>query len=538
MRIALGIATALLFNSLAAQPAATFSLDWGKTSRSKIYSSDFLGRDAKGGHIFFATRVRVVPLLFVATFKRKDYFNVYDERLNFKKSVEIDLPKIKATTFSSEKLLARTAVRIGREAYVLQQSEDGDNYVLQAWKVDLDRQRLGKGFIIGKIPDGSDIKSDQPAVAISPDSSKVAVYFPTLARSKGKEGYYFFVLNKDLSKNWWGRGDIPYDESDYVKQDVTIDNQGVVTVTGRHYIPKKERKRGDPKWEPVILRYTEKGKPERVELDAGGKFIQQTFLAAGRDNQTLALGFYGNSRWDEQDGIFFAKMGADGRLAGTKTFEFDNEFMTSTMREAAAKRAKNRMDDSEDDYSESNFQFKDLVPTADGGFLALGQQYFYYAQSYQTGIGINATYTYNYNHVYGDIVAAKFSRDGSLAWVRKLNHYDVVVSGSPRPPLEREYGFTTKGDRAFIVFEDDERAVDNRDHRKALDFGRQEATVVAEIDENGKITRRNIETSEERAGNRLFFPSIFQLENGKVLMASTGGLTGRRKRFGLLSVKN
>lgn len=527
-----------LLQNVSAQ-TSDYTIKWGSSSRSKIYSSDFLGRDAKGNYIFYAGRQRVVPLLFVALLSKKDYFNVYDSKLNFKESVEIALPKLKANSYNAQKIAARTAIRIGNDAYILQQQEDGGNYVLQAWKVDLNKQKIGKGTIIGKIPDGSDVKSDAPNVAISPDSTKILVYFPTVNRSKDKEGYFFFVLNKDLSKNWSGRGEIPYDEDDYIKQDITIDNQGFVTVTGRHFIPKKERKRGDPKWEPVILRYTEKGKPERLELNPAGKFVQRTFLAAGKNNQTLAIGFYGNNRVDEQDGLFFAKLGTDGKLEGTKTYEFDNEFMTSTMRESRAKRVKSRMDsDDDEDYSETNFVFKDLIATADGGFLALGEQYYYYVSSNQNGVGVTYNQTFTFNHVYGDIVAAKFTGDGSLLWVKKLNHYNVVTTGSPNPPFERQYSFTTKNNKTFIVFEDDERAIDNREHRGAFGFARSMATVVAEIDDNGKIRRSNIETSEERGGNRLFYPSIFSIENGKLLLSSTGGLTGRKKRFGLLLVND
>ena len=499
-----------------------YSLKWGNTSRSKIYSTDFLGRNTKGDYIFYAGRQRVVPLLFVALLRKKDYFNVYDNKLNFKESIEMDLPKLKANSYSSEKLLARTAIRIGRDAYILQQQQDGGNYVLQAWKVDLNKPKLGKSIIIGKIPDANDIRNAVPNVSISPDSTKILVYFPTVNYSKDKEGYYFFVLNNDLSKNWSGRGDIPYAEDDYVNQDVTIDNQGFVIVTGRRFIPKKDRIRGDPKWEPVILRYTEKGKPERLELNPAGKFVQKTFLAAGRNNQTLAIGFYGNNRVDEQDGLFFAKVGGEGKLEGTRTYEFDNAFLTSTMREGSAERAKKRMDnDGTEDFSESNFEFKDLILTADGGFLALGQQYYYTVSTYQNGVGVTYNSTFSYNHIYGDIVAAKFSSDGGLAWTKKLNHYNVINTGSPVMPFERQYGFTTKNSKTYIVFEDDERAIDNRDHRKAFDFNKSTATVVAEISADGDIRRSNIETALERENYRLFYPSITTVENGKILMAST-----------------
>jgi hypothetical protein len=526
-----------IFNKNIIAQKTTYSIKWGETSRSKILPTDYLGRDAKGNYIFYSARIKVIPLLFVTLIRKQDYFNVYDKDLDYQESIDMELPKLKASGYNMDAIGARSAIRIGNEAWLVQRMKDKDSYALQGWKLDFNKKKIGKAKTIGKIPDGKDLQGENALTAISTDSSKILIYFPTKTRGENKEGYYFFVLDKSFTKIWSGRGEIPYAADDYIKDEVTIDNQGFVTVTGKYYIPKKERKRGEPKWEPVILRYTEKGKPEKLTLNPKGKFVQNTFLSAGKSNQTMAVGFYGNDRASEQDGLFFAQVSANGQLEGTKTFEFDNDFLTSTMKENRATRIKNRMDDKDDDFSESNFRFKDMISTSDGGFLALGEQYSVSVNN-NTLTSTRATQTISYSHFYGDIIAAKFSSDGELLWTKKLNHYYTITTGSRAAPFSRMYGFTTKGTDTFVVFEDDEKNLDNRDNRKMFELRRSVATVVAKIDALGKIERNNVETDEERSSWNLLMPSVTTIEQGKVLLTAYRGLTARKKKIGILTVKN
>ncbi len=514
-----------------------YSLKWGETTRTKVLPNNYVGRDKKGNHVFYASRIKTIPLIGVTLIRASDYFGVYDAGFELKENIKIDeLPKRKATNFNFHKLGYRDGIMVGSVPYLVEQRKDGKDYQIVGWKLDIDKKRIGKEQNLGKITGVESLRGASISFAFSPDSSKTLLYIPVEYKKSDETGVQVFVFDRDMKKLWAGKCDLPYDDDDFNIQDVSINNGGAISVSGERYIPKKKRSKGDPKWEPVIMRFAEKGKPEKLEINPGGKRVQRFLTGSNTKGQAVAVGFYGNKSFYDQDGLFFARVDDKGDLQDVKTHEFDSDFLTSTMKSKRAARKKEKMDDDDRDESEDYFSFRDLRPMSDGGFLGIAEQYWVVQRTEWQGSGASRRMVVKYYHNYGDLIAARLNADGSLAWTKKLRRMYVIVSYSSMPPYRKMYGFMTKGADSFLIFEDDEKNVDNRDNSKWFDSP-DFATVVAKIDPAGNLTRTNVETEDEKDRWGLVYSNLQQIGEGKMMLAAHKGLLRGKKKFGSIEVK-
>jgi hypothetical protein len=525
------ILSLLLFQSkVTAQLETTdlATLDWGVGKRSSLSPERFVGYDNKKNLVFFGGKGKKGALLGGGYTTAGNSFIIYSPELKYIENIDIEIPTLKAggEEYNTLKYIEhKKCVTLGDTSYIVGSVIGDGGLLFYAWQIDPIKKKLRAPRRIGEIKGVTKLKAEVNWTD-SPNNTFGLLSVDIDKRGTDVEYVYCMIVDERMNSKNQLKAIVPYDRKDFDFKDITIDDLGRVLVTGSVKIDKADRVDRKVKNEPVLLVFSKESAPQKVNLQFEDKKIQSLKTIFNANGTGIAIGFYGNDRFSEQDGLFFSTLDANGDITKPQTHEFDTDFLVSTLSEKRQKRVKKRMDNNNGDESESDFTLREIRQMPDGSFIAIAEQFDIYVETRQPttmrgGVMVNnQNMTQRTYYIYGDLIVARFDASGQMTWVKKIGrsrfNYNFMY--------ERRYSSIVKGDNLYLFYQDNAQEKRN----KVID-------VLCAFKPDGSFEEMRL--TDKRTTGAIDFEKTYQIKNDELILVRSVSEASRKKSIGRLKIK-
>jgi hypothetical protein len=385
------------------------------------------------------------------------YLEYYDRSLAIRRAEKLDL-KYKGKQREFEDVLS-----IGGQLYLF------TSYSNQAQKKNyLFYQKINKRLLPSrKLVKIAEIESRNKGndgafnILVSPDSSKVLLYNQLPYKKKDPERFALRVFDDQLNMIWQKDIVLPYNDQQLVVEDYRIDENGNVYLLGMLFNDgTRERRRGRPNYEYLILAYTQKGeKYQEYHIGIKEKFITDLTFRIANDGKLVCAGFYSEKGTYSVKGTCFFGLDPNTQEVQNLSFRaFDFQFRSSFLSEGAQKRAARAesLGDNERAAELSRFSLDKLILRSDGGAVLVAEQYYVFERSYRYWDG---TLRFDYFYHYNDIIVVNIRPDGSIEWATKIPKRQETVNDGG---YFSSYAMSIVRDRLYFIFNDNGRELRRR----------------------------------------------------------------------------
>lgn len=467
------MAVFLLSQPLFSQPQINVTMGQEQQASKRGSLEDVVGYDETGCYVLRSDR-------------RDLFIEHYDRQMNRKNSVELDLQQDK-----KEKDL-EFIVQLGKQLYLFSS---------------FDNQKLDKNFLFVQTINKQTLKpnADIQNIAeigfkrkrnagtysyrVSPDSSKVLIFY-SLPYEKGEpEKFGFSVFDKNMKLMWKKDVKLPYNDELFSVDKFKVDNNGNVYLLGLVYREKAKKKRhGKPNYQYHVLAYSGGGNIfNEYKVDLRDKFITDMQIGIRTNGDISCAGFYSEKGTFSIKGTFFLTLDANSKKTKKENLkEFDKDFLEEFMSDSKAKRGKELYE----------YDLDRLVLREDGGAVLVAEQYYIHVSTYttSTGTGMMTTrtvYYYNYN----DLVVININPDGSIQWARKIPKRQVTANDGG---YFSSYTFSLINNKMYFIFNDNPKNLANPNPDKIYNYNPKSSVVtVVEIDKNGNMNKQALFKAKE-----------------------------------------
>lgn len=375
-------------------------------------------------------------------------------------------------------------------------------------------------------------------VHVSPDDSKVLVEIEVPREKGAREKFIVKVFDAEMQQLWERDCVLPFDDNEFRRERVLVDNDGSLVVVGVRYTKKgeyRERKRdGQATYDYHLLVYkNESEAPQDHLIEVGDKALQDMTISLGTSGDILCAGLFGDKGTIGIRGSFFLKLDRSTKKVTHQSFkDFDHDFITAYMTEKEEKRAERKAERKDKDLGiEWDYDLREIIHREDGGAILMAEEYYMYVTTSRMSTG-NGGYTtvYTYHYVYNDIIAVNIDPSGNIEWAAKVpkRQHSTNDGGA-----YSSYAIAVKGDNIYLVFDDTGENLFLKPGDKVRQFeltGKDALVVLATIDGDGHVTREAL-FSPERREAILRPKDCVQLQNDDMFIYAS-----RKKeyRFGMI----
>ncbi len=448
------------------------------------------------------------------------YFQKFSgDKLNEEKRV--DLPKMEPG-FTFEEF-----VKMDDKIYFFYSRWDRENIKEQLFcrEVDFDgcgwageEQLMFK--VDGKITGGFSIfggGSGKFSFSLSYDEQKLIVQYRKVPKEKkdalNKDKIGMHVYDKNLNEQWAEVIEMPYTEKKMNNLGYSIDGLGNAYLLAGVFRSESTRKmiKGKTNYDIELIRIDADDQSlSHTKVIFEDKLISAISFFEGKEGEIVLAGYYGNKSYNYMDGLFLAKVDAEGDITEKKIIEVPVEVMSMYMSERA--QAKMKKKDGKKDVSMSKMVLRDLIYNADGSVSIYGEKYYVVSRTDpNTG---NTSYTYYYQ----EILVANIDADGELAWMTKLPKNQSGKSDTGG------MGFyvMSHGGSEYVLFLDNVKNIELPMDKspKAHKDGRGGFLTGFKIEtETGDIKKISILNTLDAKGTR-----FYQFKMGRIIKLSDGSI--------------
>jgi hypothetical protein len=344
---------------------------------------------------------------------------------------------------------------------------------------------------------------------VSPDSNKILIYYNTPDEKGSPEKFGLNVYDAGMNSLWTKEITLPYNDELFGVQDFILDNDGNVAIVGKKYSEKGAREliKGVSNVTYMLLTYSDKGSNEnKAELKLKNLFINKIKVQYDQDrNVFVSAGFYSKEAGSNNiAGLFFAEYDEKGNIVTLDNKDFSPELLTLRMRERKQEKTKKKIDEGED-VEMSSYVFDYFKPIPGGGMLVTAEQ-FYITTTVDAKGNTHTVYHYN------DILAAKISEKGEIAWMAIVPK--TQSGGGPFPYFS--YAPAIVNDKVYLIFNDHEENLSYTSGPPARTPGPGSSIVcVAEIDGEGRTHRYPLISNRDLGLN--MYPKVCrQVKSGEI----------------------
>lgn len=366
----------------------------------------------------------------------------------------------------------------------------------------------------------------------SPDTSKILVYAFAPSKKDDNQKINFKVFDNDMKIMWSKDVTLPYKDKMIDISSYRVTNDGDVYLLIKHYdnekvFAKESKKEGGERvanYKYEILSYSKGENGKTFTLDLDGKFVNQAHLSVGAGGNISVVGFY-SLKGGYMSGIFYVVVDKETKQVVTSsTKSFSKELL-----DVFGKKDVNKTKSKGGDLAlSSTFKFRDIISREDGGVLVLAENYYVTEVTYTDSKGHTTTrYYYHYN----DIIAINISPKGDIEWLTRIPK--VQVGGAPGGLLSFS---CMVNDKVYIIYNDNktnEGKTDAKTEKIKYMTPKTAATVLVTLDDNGKISKKNLFDLKEQKVSPL--PALCtQIDRNTMLLYSQ---RGKKYKFGTITVK-
>ena len=227
------------------------------------------------------------------------------------------------------------------------------------------------------------------------------------------------VYNENMEKVWAKVFTMPYTEAIMDNSDYTVNADGNVYMLTKVYATDRrkevDKKTGEAGYHYEVLKFSKDGnKPVTATIPVTTNFIREAFIVENSAHEVMVACTYSKlAKGNSIDGIYLAKVNADGKVAEYKNGNYPFDIDEMSKYESA--RTKRKLDKGAE---LNNFRVKDVIVNPEGDMMIACERYYVeVTRNYgSNGSSSSSTYTYYFE----DIIAAHINAEGRMDWMRKI----------------------------------------------------------------------------------------------------------------------
>ncbi|HMI06995.1 MAG TPA: hypothetical protein VK528_05590 [Flavobacterium sp.] len=295
---------------------------------------------------------------------------------------------------------------------------------------------------------------------------------------------------------------MPYTERRMDNLDYQVDNRGNMYMLNKIYHDDsgddKKKKKDTIANYHIELFTIRKGndKMKITNVENGNKFITNlAIFDSPNSDYVMAGGFYSNGKGKNalvnSDGLITFKIKDDGTIFDNFTYDIPLETINAYEKNKT-KRRNERKEEKGEGAKMTNLRMSTLSVGPDGSMLLVGEQTWIEVRTYTSSSGTRTKIYYHYD----DLLAAKLTSSGELAWMNKIPKRQV---GDDQPG-GLSYKFYRSGDNIFLVYMDNVKNIDlplDKDAAEHRDGSGGYITAARISTNDGVLTRGSILNSRE-----------------------------------------
>ncbi len=379
-------------------------------------------------------------------------------------------------------------------------------------------------------------------IHLSPDGNRVLVEAEKPYAKNGTEELAVLVFDQDMNELWSQEISLPYQDSEFMREKVYVDNDGSVIVLGVKYTKKaerRERKRADEATydHHVLIYRAGGGAPEDLTISSPARFLQDMTISLDNKNgNIICAGFYSDVNTQGIKGPYFLSFDrASKRIVHESYGEFDREFITMYMTEKEEKKESKKAEKKDKDLGiRWDYDLRDIVFKDDGGAVLVAEQYYWYATTTcsPTANG-GQTCTTTWHYIYNDIIAVDVDAKGDIQWSAKVPKRQHSTNDGG---LFSSYALEVHGDKLHFIFNDNGENLFLKPGDKIKQFklnNKNSLVTMATVDRTGQVQREALFTPEKREA--ILRPKdCVQLVDDRMLIYAT---FKKEARYGFITFK-
>jgi hypothetical protein len=414
----------------------------------------------------------------------------YDENMNLLKSVKLEL------TEEGKKKDFENIIQFNKKLYLFSsfKNQKLDKNFLFVQTIDKTTLLPNKDILkIAEINYSGKSKYNSGAFncIISPDSSKLLVYYDLPYEKGTSEKYGFQAYDINMKLLWQKEISLPYKEELFTVERYRVDNSGNAYILGRIYKDKKrEKRKGEPNYQYQVISYTDNGNsineyPVKIE----GKFITDMQITINDNLDIVCAGFFSDEGTFSIKGCYYLSIDGKTKEIKNKSFkDFGIDFLTQNLSEKKSEKIEKKMEKGKD-VELFDYDLRDIILRDDGGAVLTAEQYYSTTTTYTTtsstgSVTTHTTTTYHYN----DIIVINISPEGNIDWAQKIAK---VQSTTEDMGFYSSFAMTIVKDKLYFIFNDNPKNLFAQTPGKVSNMILNKECIVAlvTIDSKGDQTR-------------------------------------------------
>lgn len=345
---------------------------------------------------------------------------VYDNNMNMIKSYPFDVVLEKAGMLSStgsKAIFPKKIVYLNDKITVFSTLYDS-----KSKKITAGYHFLSKEGVLDKelkpfteISVTDDDLEKQISFVLSPDKTKILLYYPVEAASKtDKPGIFVKVVNAvDFSTYWESKYFFPDTEVELEK--VMLDNQGTTFILTKNDLEGQEKDKSAQKYKYML--YTAKKESKSLgdfNLKINDQyFVNNVLVKFDGKNNILASGFYSEKSANYAKGAFVVNLdAANGSVLINALVPFASDVSENK---------------DESDKEKAFYHMRDISFLNDGSIVLVGEQYYIditRSRSTYGSIGGTPNFTYRYK----DVLVMSLSSTGEMKWMKNIPKKQITAN--------------------------------------------------------------------------------------------------------------
>jgi hypothetical protein len=289
---------------------------------------------------------------------------------------------------------------------------------------------------------------------VSPDSSKVLVYYNVVNKKNENLRYGMYVYTSAMELVWKAENVSPdITEGVFSYQKFRVDNQGNVYLQGTNYTNLKNyyassnfKDRGFfssdtyhadfPNYTTQLYLFTDKGKTRKtVNLDLPGKFIRSLTFLPVKNGKVFCAGIYSAPETISAKGTFAFDLDMQTKkMSNLSIREFDQSLIELGFDENEMKRFKRSIDNKEE-WDPFNYLLSDIKINSRGEKYFVAEQFIQGTKTERQG----NTIVYKTIFLHNDLYVTRLNSKQQISQIDKIS--------------KRQYAITTNQFNSYALFE-------------------------------------------------------------------------------------
>lgn len=370
-------------------------------------------------------------------------------------------------------------------------SKENEQYQIFCTMLDIHGKSLSEPALVHYIIGESQSSAPEFGVVVSPDSTKMLLYFDPPQARKSTETIAFKCYDLSLDLLWEKEMLLPYTSDIVQVHSFLLDNStNVYMMSGEN--PEKDNQR----WQRpmggryVVFFYNAKDKKlKEYDVSLKDKQVISVRFALVDNQDVVICGYYSNDFKFSAAGTFLFTINAFGGAVKTATFmPFSQDFVGKLIQKSR-----------EGEAALPDFYLDKIFIREDNSILVIGEQY--YTSEYIITDPTTGRQTIEYRFNFDDIVVTKIDANGRHLWNSKIPKRQYTTSDTEH----FSYQCFDDGNKTRFYFNDhpdneQKLSAMNEGEASLWSGGRQSVTTMIELTEEGKFTRKAIIKNKERDG--------------------------------------